>query len=73
MITSSFNIRGLGGRVKRRRIRELVRREKVEVLAIQETKLSSVNGDFCRKLWGGENVAWKCNPALGRSGGLLLL
>jgi hypothetical protein len=33
MITCSFNIRGLGGRVKRRKVRDLVRREKVEVLA----------------------------------------
>jgi exonuclease III len=73
MITSSFNIRGLGGRVKRRKVRELVRREKVELLALQETKVANVDSSFCRSLWGGENVAWRCNPALGRSGGLLIL
>jgi exonuclease III len=73
MITCSFNIRGLGGRVKKRRIRELVRKEKIDVLAIQETKMGSVNPSFCCGLWGGENVAWKCNPSVGRSGGLLLL
>jgi exonuclease III len=73
MITSSFNIRGLGGRVKRRKVRELVRREKIELLALQETKVSNVDHSFCRRLWGGDNVAWRCNPALGRSGGLLIL
>jgi exonuclease III len=73
MITSSFNIRGLGGRVKRQKVWELVRREKVELLALQETKVANVDSSFCRSLWGGENVAWRCNPALGKSGGLLIL
>jgi exonuclease III len=73
MITPTFNIRGLGGRVKRRKVRELVRREKIELLALQETKVGSVDHSFCRRLWGGDNVAWRCNPALGRSGGLLIL
>jgi exonuclease III len=73
MITCSFNIRGLGGRVKRRKVRDLVRRKKVEVLALQETKVGSVDFSLCRRLWGGDNVAWRCNPTLGRSGGLLLL
>jgi exonuclease III len=73
MITSSFNIRGVGGRVKRRKVRELVRREKIELLALQETKLGSIDHALCCRLWGGDNVAWRCNPTLGRSGGLLLL
>jgi exonuclease III len=73
MIRSSFNVRGLGGRVKRRKVRELVRRNKIELLAIQETKLESVDNGMCRRLWGDDKVAWSCNPALGRSGGLLTL
>ncbi|MCI58627.1 hypothetical protein A2U01_0079882, partial [Trifolium medium] len=35
--------------------------------------MSSVNSSLCKRLWGGDNVAWSCNPSLGRSGGLLLL
>jgi hypothetical protein len=34
MIISSINIRGLGGRVKRSMIKELVLKEKVDFLAI---------------------------------------
>jgi exonuclease III len=73
MITCSYNVRGLGGGVKRRRIRELVNKERLDVLALQETKLGSVEVATCRGLWGGDNVRWVCNPALGRSGGLLIL
>jgi exonuclease III len=54
-------------------VRELVRREKIELLALQETKLGSIDHALCCRLWGGDNVAWRSNPALGRSGGLLLL
>jgi exonuclease III len=71
MITCTFNVRGVGAD-KKRRVRELVGRERVEVLAIQETKLSSVNFALCNWLWGGDNVTWTCNPSLQRSGGLLL-
>jgi hypothetical protein len=33
MIVCSFNIRGLGGRVKRSKIKEFVRKEKIDFLA----------------------------------------
>jgi exonuclease III len=48
-----MNVRGLGAGVKKRRIRELVRVEKVEVLALQETKVERVDRSFCASLWGG--------------------
>jgi len=32
---------------------EFVGRERVEVLAVQETKLELVMGNLCVKLWGG--------------------
>lgn len=52
MIVYSFNIRGLGSSVKRHKVLELVRRERAEVLALHETKLESVMGNLCVKLWG---------------------
>jgi hypothetical protein len=48
-----MNVRGLGAGEKKRRIRELVRVEKVEVLAIQESKVERVDRSFCASLWGG--------------------
>lgn len=37
MIVLSFNVRGLGGVLKRKKVRDLVRGHKVDFLAIQET------------------------------------
>jgi exonuclease III len=48
-----MNVRGLGAGMKKRRIRELVRVEKVEVLALQETKVERVDRSICGSLWGG--------------------
>ncbi|MCI30103.1 hypothetical protein A2U01_0051312, partial [Trifolium medium] len=63
----------LGGRIKKKKVKELILREKVDVLAIQESKLGSVNKKLCARLWGGEDVNWRCAPAIGRSGGLITM
>jgi hypothetical protein len=67
----SFNIRGLGGRVKRSKIRQLVKEHKVEFLAIQETKLESISAKLCYNLWGSEDCDWAFLPSEGASGGIL--
>ncbi|MCI06232.1 endonuclease/exonuclease/phosphatase family protein [Trifolium medium] len=71
MIVMTFNIRGLGGKVKRRRIRELVRDHKVDFLALQETKMETILDDFCQSLWGSADCSWAFVPAVGASGGIL--
>jgi exonuclease III len=71
MIIMSFNIRGLGGRVKRRRIRELVREHKVDFQAVQETKLESISEKLCHNLWGSIDCDWAFYPSNGASGGIL--
>ncbi|WJX47013.1 hypothetical protein P8452_33752 [Trifolium repens] len=71
MIISSINIRGLGGAVKRNSIKELLRKEKVQFLAVQETKMESLSDEFCYGLWGGEDCQWVYLPSVGNSGGLL--
>jgi exonuclease III len=69
----SWNVRGLGGRIKKEKVKELILREKLDVLAIQESKLASVDKNLCARLWGGEEVGWRCAPAIGRSGGIITL
>jgi exonuclease III len=55
MILSSLNIRGLGGAVKRSSIKDLLRKEKVDFLALQETKMELITDSVCYGLWGGED------------------
>jgi mannosylglycoprotein endo-beta-mannosidase len=71
MIVCSYNIRGLGSRVKRSLIKELVLKEKVDFLAIQETKLEAISDGICFSLWGGEDCCWAFLPSEGSSGGIL--
>jgi exonuclease III len=71
MIVSSYNVRGLGGVVKRKRIRDLIRNNKIDFLAIQETKLEVISENLCYGLWGSCDCDWVFLPSEGRSGGIL--
>jgi hypothetical protein len=71
MIVLTMNIRGLGSRVKRRKVRELVASEKVDFLALQETKLEVVTEALIYGLWGGDDCDWSYTSAVGNSGGIL--
>jgi mannosylglycoprotein endo-beta-mannosidase len=73
MIVGSFNIRGLGSRVKKRKIRDLIRVENIDFLALQETKLEGISGSLCHSLWGSTECDWVSVPAEGNSGGILSL
>jgi hypothetical protein len=48
-----------------------VRNNKVEFLAIQETKMEDISANFCHKLWGGVDCDWAFLPSEGNSGGIL--
>lgn len=71
MIIDSMNIRGLG--VKKKKIKDLIRSNKLEFLAIQETKLETVDGSLSEYLWGDASCEWEFSPSIGRFGGMLCI
>jgi len=71
MIVLSFNARGLGGVLKRKKVRELVSGQKVDFLAIQETKMEVISESVCRNLWGDDDFLFAFLPSVGISGGIL--
>lgn len=71
MIVLTFNVRGLGGRSKRNKLRDLVREHKVDFLAIQETKMEEITHNLCYSIWGNEDCSWEFLPSEGNSGGIL--
>jgi hypothetical protein len=71
MILTSYNVRGLGGQIKRRKIKELIQKYKVEFLAIQETKMETITDNLCYSLWGSQDCDWAFLPSEGNSGGIL--
>ncbi|GKU92387.1 hypothetical protein SLEP1_g6121 [Rubroshorea leprosula] len=64
---------GAGSNGKRKAVRDLVIREKVEFLSIQESKLEVVDFQICRALWGAENFEWVAQPSKGMAGGLICI
>jgi hypothetical protein len=71
MIVVSLNNRGMGSRVKNKKLKELVGLERVDFLALQETKLEEATYSMCYSLWGNNDCDWVSLPAAGNSGGIL--
>jgi len=69
----SWNVRGLGGAVKKREAGHLVREKKPFILCIQETKLPVFNAFDCLSIWGDDKVDFSYQRSTGASGGLVTL
>ncbi|KAL6503451.1 hypothetical protein OROGR_025374 [Orobanche gracilis] len=67
----SFNVRGLGSRIKRKAIQELIRGQKIDFCCIQETKMEVMNDFISADVWGDRNCSWADKPSDGRAGGIL--
>ncbi|XP_057418630.1 uncharacterized protein LOC130712829 [Lotus japonicus] len=66
MILLSYNVRGVGNVAKRKVIREVVCRNHVEFLCLQETKLQNIDRRLCAQLWGDSDFDWKAVAAENR-------
>ncbi|XP_058786229.1 uncharacterized protein LOC131660883 [Vicia villosa] len=73
MIIGSFNIRGGGNALKRRRISSLVIKSKADIFFIQETKLTNMHDFVAKIFWNRKDIGFSYSNSLGRSGGLLTL
>jgi len=69
----SLNIRGVGGAVKRNYVRDLVSREQVDMVCLQETKCSDFSREKVCLLWGTNEVDWVENKAVNSAGGLITM
>jgi len=69
----SINIRGLGGGHKWKYLKGILASEGVDMICIQETKLSDLQPSSCYNLWGDNNIDWVSKPVVGNSGGILTI
>ncbi|KAL8469586.1 hypothetical protein ACS0TY_032435 [Phlomoides rotata] len=67
----SYNVRGLGKKAKRRGIKDLIRKHKIDLCCIQETQLEEITKIRCTGLWGDGSFEWAYREDDGRSGGIL--
>jgi hypothetical protein len=71
MIVGSINIRGLGGSLKKQKVKKFIADNQLDFVAIQETKLQLVDERLCHFLWGNQFCCWSFILAIGNSGGIL--
>src|ERR1044072_6672323 len=69
----SFNCRGVGSRIKWSAIRKMVGDDAVDLLLLQEIKVSVVDSKLCSSLWGDSHFEWKVLPAVNMAGGVLCI
>ena len=69
----TYNVRGLGRGVKWHAIRRLVKKEKLAMICIQETKKESIGRSMCQAMWGDTTVSWEVQPAINSAGGMLCM
>jgi hypothetical protein len=73
MIIGSFNIRGLGGMIKKRKVRDFISANHLDCVLIQETKLAFMLEVLCHYLWGNPFCNWSFTPAIRNNGGILTI
>ena len=68
-----MNIRGIGGSTKRTYLRDLIRKEEVGMVCLQETKCSEISKELCYYLWGSNEIEWLENGAVNNAGGIITM
>lgn len=71
MMMLSWNIRGLGAKIKRSAIRKLIYKHDPKVVCIQETKIESCSQKLVGSIWNDPIVSWAASPSTGSSGGII--
>nr|GEX80412.1 RNA-directed DNA polymerase, eukaryota, reverse transcriptase zinc-binding domain protein [Tanacetum cinerariifolium] len=64
---------GLGNKTKKEWIKELTTKHKLNLIAIQETKMDKISHMDVKFMWGNSNFDFVCNESLGNSSGILCI
>ena len=68
----SWNVRGENESTKRKVIKSVIRKQKVDLFCIQETKIQVMTDRVVRSLGSGRFLDWKALNACGSTGGILI-
>lgn len=67
----SWNLRGLGAKVKKSALRKLINSHSPKFVFIQETKLESIKPGLINSIWNNNDTESAFSPSIGQSGGLI--
>lgn len=73
MIILSWNIRGLGARVKKSLLRKLIRTHEPFLVFIQESNTENCTQKLINSFWNDPKISWAASPSTGLSGGIISL
>lgn len=73
MILFSWNLRGLGAKIKRNVLKKSLLTHEPWFAFIQESKLESISGIMMKTIWNNSDLEFCLSPSIGSSGGLLSL
>ena len=68
----SWNVRGVNDGSKRKVIKSVIRKQKVDLFCIQETKMQVMTEGVVRSLGLGRFLDWRVLNAMGSTGGVLI-
>jgi exonuclease III len=68
-----LNIRGLGKVVRKQCILDVVTRENLDFIGIQETKQKKFSKEYLNALTRRKHFCWNWLPAIGSTGGILMV
>lgn len=68
----SWNVRGLGWRMKRCAIKEVLGKVCLDFIIVQETKLEEVDRKIIKSYWSFSYKGWTFLLSCGRLGGVLM-
>lgn len=54
-------------------MKEMVRKNKVQIALLQESKINSVSGKISKELWASPYVEWVVVDAVGSADGIIVL
>jgi len=69
----SMNIRGVEGKNKKKYLCELILKEQVDVVCLQETKSKELRMEGIYKMWGTNEVEWVENGNVNNARGVITM
>jgi exonuclease III len=72
MLILNWNVRGLGLSEKRRMVKNAIVYGRSDIVCLQETKLSNVDGYLMKSICGNAFTSWVCLDAVQSSGGAIV-
>ncbi|KAL8472766.1 hypothetical protein ACS0TY_029839 [Phlomoides rotata] len=67
----SFNVRGLGKKIKKNDVKQMIIQNGIDMCCIQESKIEKIEEKIVKELWFDRDFDWVWRESEGREGGII--